>query len=219
MAKLVNNYASVVVLGRQNPQILNVDFLKQENIIPTDKPPFVKYMDPKKPFSGFLSTPPLAQLIFDNITFLVEENRFQIKEESIGKWTDTHVISIAEKYYETLQYTPNKVVGVNINSAVIFKSQEEASRFQELFIKNDCFVFQTINEKNMQASSVFRFFSSTLDGRITLAFNQLVGLKRDINFNYEFDYQDLSNFKEELKKYPKIVEYSQEVITNLINGV
>ncbi|MCK4819585.1 hypothetical protein KA005_27705 [bacterium] len=40
MASQSKNFISIVALGGQNPQILNVDFLKNNKIIPIDEAPF-----------------------------------------------------------------------------------------------------------------------------------------------------------------------------------
>ena len=51
MAEINKNFISFVALGRPNPQILNVDFLKDNKIVPVDEPPFDKLFQQEKPFT------------------------------------------------------------------------------------------------------------------------------------------------------------------------
>ena len=118
MANIQKNFASVIALGSQNPQILNGDFLKINKIIPADQAPFDK--TPK-----FISTPPFASIAFGPVEILVEEQRFQIREAGLADFKETHIFDIALKYYEVLKYTPVRTVGINLNCQVDFENVEE----------------------------------------------------------------------------------------------
>ena len=221
MAELSKNFISFVALGGQNPQILNLDFLKAENILPVNEEPFVSLLAQEKPMKKFVSVPGLTNLVVGNVEFIVDEQRFQVRETGISQWTDAKVLDIAKRYFEVLPYTPLKLVGVNLNSTITFATSEEAKTCQQLCLPQDSKLARIISGDNVSASTVLRYRYSGGRGRITLTIEQpnRENSKRMINFNYEFEFADWANFRTELEKIPDVAAYSESVLAQLLEAI
>ena len=90
---------SIVFTGKQNPRILNHDFLLNNGVLPKNKEPF-KGLFAKQdsdPFTDFLSTPVLACIRYAPINLLVEENRYQIRDD---RFEDSTIESDYRDYQE-----------------------------------------------------------------------------------------------------------------------
>jgi len=83
MADIKKDFVNLVLIGGQNPQILNVDFLRTNDIVSPDQPPFKELFAKNKPFTKFVSTPVFANLVLENIEFTVDEQRFMIRDRTI----------------------------------------------------------------------------------------------------------------------------------------
>jgi len=221
MAELSKNFISFVALGGQNPQILNIDFLKAGDIIPVNQPPFDELLKQEKPVKKFVSVPGFANLVLDNIEFIVDESRFQIREKGISEWSDTKILEIAKKYFEVLRYTPLKLVGLNLNSIITFGSSKEATSFQELFLSENSRIVGIIGKDKIAASIVFRYPYSNQGARITLTIEQpnKENKKRAVNFNYEFDFTSWTKFGSELGKISEISNYFDSIIQKLLEAI
>ncbi len=221
MAELKKVFMSLVALGGQNPQIINVDFLKNYKIVPIDEPPFNELFQQEKPYTTFVSTPVFSNLAFGPIEFIVDEQRFQIRDNSIGDWVDTKILDIALKYYEILEYTPLKKVGINLASELSFKTSQEAMEFQRLFLPESAPVCGMIPNADLTASITLNYPEPDNGSNITLTINPLnkTNNNRGINFNYEFDFTDWQNFKEELEKMPTRAISSDSIINELLKAI
>ena len=220
MAEISKNFISLVALGRPNPQILNVDFLKANKILPVDEPPFDKLFQQEKPFTNFVSTPILSELVLENIQFIVEVSRFQIRDSAVSEWTETKVLDIARKYFEVLPYTPLTVVGINLNVMITFVTPEESVNFQQMFLPENSKVLEIISKNNIAADLVLRYPYSDNKARIVLTLNQPIKArhKRAVNFNYEFDFTNWPDFATELGKIPEIGKYFDSIVSRLLKG-
>ena len=91
---------SIVFIGRQNPQILNHDFLIKNEVLPVKREPFkslIKDSSQKKPpFTSYLSTPVVTALDYKWISIIVEENRFQIKDAKFNVPSKSPIITITK---------------------------------------------------------------------------------------------------------------------------
>ena len=221
MASQSKNFISLVALGGQNPQILNVDFLKANKMVPSDEPPFNELFQQEKPFTKFISTPVFSNLVLGPIEFIVDEQRFQIRDTSINNWTDTKILYIAQNYYDTLRYTPLKMVGINFNSEITFATSKESMSFQQLFLPESSQVLGIISNSDISANIVLRYRYSDNGARVTLTINppNKANDKRIINFNYEFDFIDWPNFKSELTKMPEIAKYYESILDQLLKAI
>jgi len=217
MADIQKNFASVVALGSQNPQILNEDFLKINKII-TDQPPF-----DQKP--SFVSTPPFTTIAFGSVEILVEEQRFQIREAGLSDWNETHIFDIAINYYDILKYTPVKTVGLNLSCQIDFENIEEAEKFQKLLLPAKSKIIEIISEDNVDISLRLRYPYAD-NGRVLLTIDRLRPdtLQRQLGFNYEFNCSedgstDWSMFKLELSNVNNLSDYFSKIIDNLLEAI
>jgi hypothetical protein len=221
MASLSKNYLSFVSMGGLNPQILNLDFLKTNKIIPTDDEQFSEILKREKPLTRFVSVPGFANLVLENIEFIIDENRFQLREIKISDWSHTKILAIADKYFKVLPYTPLKVVGINLNSSINFESPQEAKNFQEVGFSSKSEIAKVISVDNITASIILQYPYKGSISRITIAIAQPdKGNKmRTINCNYEFDFKDWSNFQSELNHFSEVASYCDNINNKLVEIV
>lgn len=106
----------VVISESNNPQILNPDFLKINNIIPEDWIP-----------SSVIVTQPLSQIVFSNgVSITVEEQRVQVKTDSPNEieWREL-IPNIVIKYLDVLQHVHYSAVGINMVFAKVAKDDTD----------------------------------------------------------------------------------------------
>lgn len=217
MANIQKNFASIIALGGQNPQILNEDFLKINKIIPAQAP-----FDKK---TNFISTPPFATIAFGPIEFLVEEQRFQIREAGLADWNETQIFDITIEYYKVLKYTPVKAVGINLNCQVDFENVEESIKFQKLLFPEKSKILEIISKDNIDISMRLRYPYSD-NGRVLLTIDRSSqdNLQRQLSFNYEFDCIEgkETNWKmvqTELSHVNNIADYFSSIIDKLLEAI
>jgi len=220
MAKLKRYSINFVALGRQNPQILTTDWLKANAILPLDQQPFKKLFAQEQPFSKFVSTPVLTNLVMDTIEFLVDPERFQITDKAIDRWSDSRIIDIGRKYFDVLHHTPLKLVGTNMTAKVEFSDPQESRRFQELFLPASAAVLKIVDRDDVNASAVIRYPYPGDDARVTLSFGESnkAEFARMINFNYEFDFTDWEEFHKQLAQIENVAEYCDSLLDKLLGG-
>lgn len=223
MATQSKNFVSFVAIGGLNPQILSVDFLKANSIIPTNDHPFDTLLKQGAAPDKFISVPGLANLIVANIEFLVDGQRFQIRDTKISEWNETKILDIAINYFRVLPYTPLKLVGVNFNSTITFTTPEEAGNFQELFFPRNSQVARIISKQSISVSLMLRYpYSDSISpGRIQLTIEQpdAENKRRVVNINYEFDFTDWVTFETELKKVPEIGKYCDRILKRFLEAI
>ncbi len=116
-----NKFISIVAIGNFNPAILKPHFL-------SEKCGFKSESQPKG-----RTTPVVSEVVFDNITFLMDLERFQITERHPADFKETKTIKIMKKYLEVLSYTPVYTMGSNFNIEIINESEK---------------IVQNLNDKN-----------------------------------------------------------------------
>ncbi|MBN2018706.1 MAG: hypothetical protein JW749_00600 [Sedimentisphaerales bacterium] len=221
MVDVKRHSINLVAIGRQNPQIINTDWLKAYKIVPLDEPPFKELFAKKEPFSKFVSTPVFTNLALGPIEFIVDQERFQITDTAINEWRDTCIIQISEKYFSVLCHTPIRIVGINMVVKLTFSNPEEDSIFQELFFPKESPVFKAIANQNINASAALRYSYPNGDGRLILGIGELrrkEKIERMVNLNYEFDFTDWAKFKSELSQIPKVGEYWDGILSKLLRN-
>ena len=221
MANQTKNFISVVALGRQNPQILNVDWLINNGIISEKQPPFDDLFKEGRKLTNFLSTPPFTSLVLGPLEFIVDEQRFQIRDNSVAEWKDTIIFGIVQRYFEVLKHTPLQTVGVNLSYKIEFDNLDEAKKFQFLFLPNGIKIAEVIGTDDINATVDLRYPSPEEGVRAALSigrFNEEENI-RIINCNYEFDFTDWANFKEELEKMPTRAISSDSIISDLLKAI
>jgi hypothetical protein len=97
------NFKSLVLIGGFNPSILTPDFLEK----------YCGFTRPEKPEGQ--STPVMAQIVFSDIMFLAELNRFQVVTRNLKDFRDRFPLDVMIKYLEVLRYTPLDMFGINLN--------------------------------------------------------------------------------------------------------
>ena len=226
MAELCKNYASFVAVGSQNPQILNIDFISSNKIVSIDNEPYKSLIKGEKPFSKFISTPPFSNLVIGPLEFVVEEQRFQVRETGISDWNGTIVFDVATRYFEVLQYTPIRLAGINFNGTISFGDLDEAIRFQELFFPKSCELSEILSDEKVSANSVLRFPAPGHDGKIMFTLDSLneKDLSRNFAFNYEFDcfhdnQTDWEKFKSELSSLDDLSCYVDTLLGKILKAI
>jgi hypothetical protein len=223
MANQSKNFISFVALGGLNPQILNIDFLKTNGIISTNDSPFDKLLKQGSTPDKFISLPGLANIVVANIEFLVDQQRFQIRDTKVSEWAETKILDIANRYFKVLSYTPLKLVGVNFNSTIAFDTSEEAGNFQELFFPRDNHIARIISKQGINASSILRYpYSDSGDGghiQLTIEQPDTENRQRVVNLNYEFNFTDWATFRSELEKVPEIGKYCDHILEQFVKAI
>lgn len=98
-----NNFISIIALGNFNPAILTPSFLVEKCGFKVDGKPKGQ------------TNPVVSSLEFDNITFLMELEKFQILEKNPSSFAESNIIKLMRNYLEVLSFTPVYVMGVNFN--------------------------------------------------------------------------------------------------------
>jgi len=127
-------FFSIVLVGRQNPRILNHDFLIKHDVLPLDQHPFSELLalEEGKQFTEFVSVPVLATIKYGPISIVVEENRYQIIDNRLDDPASSPIIQITKNYFgKLLRYTPFQVGGVNLNGLIRFEDVEEEHKLDE----------------------------------------------------------------------------------------
>lgn len=216
--KLEPKFFSIILIGRQNPQILTHDFLLKNNIIPFDKSPFkdmVTKQPEDKPFSGFLSTPVLTQLTYKNINIVIEEGRYQITDISNTLPTDSSIVIFTKNYFSVLRYTPFVLGGFNFNNLISFDSKDEKIVFENKFISDRNGVYKELGINNFEIS--LQVDCPFNQNKIELSFSKVAGndLIKALNFNYEFRYKDIDSFLGNLDEVPILLEKFKSILSKL----
>ncbi len=194
--KLVN----IVFLGNFNPQILTPQFLNEKGIIPSNESPFREILSNKeKPFTEFTSTPVIVLLRYGNIIVVVEQNRYQISDNSENAtFTNSPIAKITKNYFSILEHTPIMLGGFNINGQILFNNKDEFSNFEDQFIRNRVEFQKKLKANNLELEPAFRFPYE--EGTIKLQFTKLKEnpLAYNVAFNYEFPNDELKKFLSKL---------------------
>lgn len=211
-------FISIIFIGRQNPQILNHDFLLQNNILPTDKSPFREAVlgeNKEKPFSDFISTPVLSKLTYKNINIVIEESRYQILDSASVNPTESPIVEFTKRYFSLLKYTPIALGGFNFNYLIQFGSKEERIAFENKFISDRNGVYKEIGIVNFEIG--LKIECPFNDNKIEITFGKLPGndLLKAINFNYEFRYRDMNSFLANLDDSPILFGKLKDILTKL----
>jgi hypothetical protein len=105
MLPLILHWVNVVILAKShNPSILNPDFLRINDIIPTD-------WEAKE----VLTTPAFATVKYPtNVVFLLDQGRLEVRKETEASFQDNYDIhNFAAKYVKVLPHVSYTSVGLN----------------------------------------------------------------------------------------------------------
>lgn len=216
MPDLNLNFFSLVLLGRQNPQILTHDFLINNDILPKDEEPFKSYLSKEKPYSEFISTPVLTSIKYGHISIVVEENRYQIRDSKFSNLATSPVVGITRKYFgEHLRYTPCNLCGVNFNSVLSFEDKSDEERFDEGCGLSGEQVRAITDADDIRAGVTYSFPWKEGMVEIQIAKPKNRAQPGNLNFNYEFEYKNIDSFVGSLDEIERVYEKFEKIVSGL----
>ena len=209
MAAAKQNFFSIVLVGRPNPQILNHEFLVQNGVLPKHEPFFRDLKEGESPFTEFFSTPPMAQITYEKYSLLVREDRYQAMDTTGSDPCTSPMIAITKRYFgDLLKYTPFNLGGVNLNCDLVFESQAEMERLDAaLGIERDrtATAFEATG-LTMNITATFPFENGRI--MVVVAKPKDATKPTKLNFNHEFEYPgSMEAFLSRLDDVKKVVDY------------
>jgi hypothetical protein len=211
-------FFSIILVGRQNPQILNHDFLVNHGVLPLDKEPFKELFRQRDstPFTEFISTPLIASIKYAFIAIAVQESLYQIVDNRLGNPLDSPIIPITKKYFGgILRYTPFIVGGINFHGIINFDNREDEHRFDEkLGVRRDIFN-NLIGTDDTRIGATFSFPLKEGVGEVQLLKPKDRSLAGGINFNYEFQYREIDSFLAHLDSIGPIYTRFNDLLRSL----
>jgi len=197
MPRFEGRFFSIVLVGHQNPQILNHDFLIKNGILQVDKEPFKSLIEenPTKPFDEFVSVPILATIRYGPVSITVQEDRYQILDNRFARPADSPIIEITRNYFRKhLRYTPFVAGGMNLNGVIRFSDPGDEITFDERLGINRGRIVELLQTDEVRAGAalVAAYRNGFIEAQITKPKDQpSAGL---LNLNYEFKFQDIDSF-------------------------
>jgi len=184
--KININYLSLVAIGNFNPAILTPDFLNDVCQLNLGEPTHIT--PPEIPVHKHIK--------FKNLDIEALLEHLVIKETGPEDIYESYILRIFDNIYRTLQFTPLKVVGVNVNCDLIDDTNTRADKLELLISNPDTLLsFFEVNqidvtEKFLQIISEKKWISSNyrIDNVRELVRHINVAKKKNscnINYNYE----------------------------------
>lgn len=209
---------SIVILGRHNPQILNHDFLLNKGVLPTNKEPFKSLFTAQNPktCTDFISTPVLTSIRYGPISLVVEEHRYQIKDDRFENPPSSPIIEITKKYFgELLQYTPLQLGGINLQGTIGFASVEDEQVFDERLgiVKEKLFDLAGTSDTRASIAFTFPWSGGMVEVRIRKPKERTQ--PGEINFNYEFKYEGMDSFLKNLDDTGQVYKKFNDLLVSL----
>lgn len=221
-----NNFVSTAVIGRFNPSILTPEFLKDKCGMDIGDG---KYVTPK-------DIPVAREILFEEkgISFYVDLDRLQIKENRITDLAGVVGPEYLGKYVTKLEYTPIFACGLNFNFEIQLQ-EEEKKRFalllndeEKLFeiCKIDKFELETKKHYNKDATVhnvlwILTFFIE--DGLKSSVRINLIKSDNIYELNHNIEVIELEKNKENIKliteRLDQNVRYHENIIENLFREV
>jgi hypothetical protein len=216
-------FFSIVFLGSQNPQILNHDFLINNQVLPIEKEPFKSLMEEASkehpPFTQYISTPLVTTLMYKWISIIIEQNRYQIKDTHFSTPLESPIISIPKEYFgRVLRHTPITLGGINFGGNIIFSDTEDEINFDEsLGICSQKFQLQLGLAKAQYSPKIRLSWDEDQEGQFELSLKKSKISSGDcaLNFNFEFVYKDMDSFIKEIDGAGKVHERFYNILKEL----
>ncbi len=216
-------FFSIVFLGSQNPQILNHDFLIDNQILPIEKEPFKSLMEraskEKPPFTQYLSTPLVASLTYKWISIIVEQNRYQIKDTHFTTPLESPIISIPKEYFgRVLKHTPITLGGINFGGDIIFSDEADEVGFDEsLGIDRQKFQSHLGLVKTQYSPKINLVWDDGQEDQFELSLKKPKNFSGAcaVNFNFEFIYKDMNSFVKKIDEAGKVHERFYTILRKL----
>jgi len=218
MPRFEGKFLSVVLVGHQNPQILNHDFLVKNNILPVDKDPFKTLIDKDagRPFDEFVSVPILATIRYGHVSITVQEDRYQILDNRFGSPADSPIFDITRNYFQKhLKYTPFTVGGMNLNGIIYFSDLSDELKFDERLGINRPKFAELLRADGIRTGATVA--AAHRNGLIEVQ----IAKPKDgspvalFNLNYEFKYEEIGTFMANLDDAEALYHESQRILLAL----
>lgn len=206
MATFEGVFSSIVLIGRQNPQILNHDFLVNNNVLPKDQPPFKELFakDGTQPFSEFISTPVLATIKYGPISIVVEESRFQTMDRRFEDPPSSPIIQITKRYFGVLRHTPLQLGGINLNGVIRFSDAKDEGAFDERLGFDRAPLSGMVGTTDVRIGLFFSYPWQNGIVEVQLPKPKERSKLGTINFNYEFKFKDIETFLANLDDFGRL---------------
>lgn len=211
------NYKSIIAIGGFNPTILTPDFLSEYCSFKSDHTPSGQ--------TTFVAT----EVIYGNIKFQMELNRFQILLENIQDFKEKYPIEIMLAYLNVLKYTPLSLIGINFNYSLSDINKDATIELlKDPYKTGECFniiptsISLTLKRPNgggltLSETKFMHFLDNNIKNNIRIIFDQNM-LK--INNNYEVG--DLGKERDRVNilfsNYNDLFERNQQLI-NIIGNL
>ena len=209
--EIKNNFISIIALGNFNPAILTPDFLWNNCKFITDQTPKGQ------------TTPVVSNLEFDNISFLMELEKFQIMDKKPHTFKDTKIIKVMETYLDILSFTPIFVMGLNFNVELESASEKAISN-----LNDKDYLLKVLNAKELIYSSKTKYSKGSLidylswelinsEESITRA---NINLKEKIfTLNYNVEIRDMKNDSRKIKYFSENLDSINNKFQNFLKNI
>jgi len=180
--KINNNYISVVALGSFNPAILTPDFLKDK----------INFKLEKEKYNHLPNI--VSNIQSGNYSFLMELNRFQIKESNLQDFKQNKIIDLICEYFKVLEYTPLAKVGLNFNLS--FCPEDELKFINKIYKRKSFLDILKVNEVEFELRELLnknnenKFVEIKIGVPITNISTVNIHIKKEVNYfliNYNYD--------------------------------
>ena len=211
MAEYIQDLLNVVVIGNMNPQIINHEWLLKEKII--NEKHFVSRRPGESPFKQYVCTPPFTQIIYDNIKFIVEMNRFELSTQQ--KSINSDIFDIAKEYFSKLPHTPVTKLGFNIIGFFKFDNADELQKFNKKWMDYSDSLAKLIQNKEINLGFGVTFKEDIALYRLDCIVPD-AHQRRQVNFNCEFNIKDTQGIISILSDNLKYINRMDTLIKSLL---
>ncbi len=156
MSNNLLQFSLVVIATDHNPTILNPDFLRLQNIVPTNwgwelaSPP--------------ITTPPLATIQYESgVSISVESNKLQVVDDKATTPSESKIVAMVNRYVEAVPHVRYTAVGINFRSAIKLDNADEY--LKEQFLKKGPWD----SKENQMKSVGLRFVYPATLGRLVMS--------------------------------------------------
>jgi len=217
MFEIEKSVVNLTVVGKLNPQILTVDFLRVNQIIPQDEKPFKKILRQETPFTEFISSPVMAKLAFDHIEITADLARIVFVDRKLADWACTPITSICREYFNVLKHTPVQLAGFNLTATLTADDAAALQKIQEICLPKNSRILDIIGRDSVRADAVLRYPYRAGGGRITLSIRQTPKSKDEfnINLNHEVDFTDWQAFGVYLERLSEVGQYFDSILDKI----
>lgn len=220
MATFKGQFCSIVLIGKQDPEIINHDFLLRKGILPIKQSPFKDLLAGKKPFTGFFWSPAFVRVEYETINIVVEQGRCQVVDNKFNTPTSSPIIALVQNYIKVLlPSTPPTLIGINFNGIFQFAGEgEEQALDARLGINKSTLATITASaEKSLQINPSVSFPWQAGRIKLDIGKQKTSPPSAGVNFNYEFasSPHSIDPVLEILNDFDKIYEKFLELLRAL----